>query len=116
MRRTSSSTILAFMASTLLTVAAEMIFAQDKPTDLRDARAAVEANMITAAGKAYAPLPRGRLAYTVDRLSKHASFSGVASADTVRYPREEDARPTNCASWVSILSRAVGRKSCVTAS
>jgi hypothetical protein len=49
MRRTSSSTILAFMASTLFMVAAEIIFAQDKPTDLRDARAAVEANMITAA-------------------------------------------------------------------
>lgn len=53
MRRTSSSTILTFMAATLFMVAAEIIFAQDKPTGLRDARAAVEANMSTAAGKAY---------------------------------------------------------------
>jgi hypothetical protein len=53
MRRTPTSTILAFMVGTLFVVAAVMVSAQDKPTSLRDARAAVEANMSTGAGKTY---------------------------------------------------------------
>jgi len=53
MRHTSTSTILAFTVGTLFMVAGVMVSAQDKPTGLRDARAAVEANMNTAAGKTY---------------------------------------------------------------
>ena len=53
MRGTPTSTILAFMVGTLFVAAAVMVSAQDKPTGLRDARAAVEANMGTAAGKTY---------------------------------------------------------------
>jgi hypothetical protein len=53
MRRTPTSTIFAFMVGTLFMVAAVMVSAQDKPTGLREARAAIEANMSTAAGKTY---------------------------------------------------------------
>jgi len=53
MRRTPTSAILAFTAGTLFVVAAGTVGAQDKPTCIRDARAAVEANMSTAAGKTY---------------------------------------------------------------
>ena len=53
MRRTPTSTILAFTLGTLFVFAGVMVFAQDKPTGLRDARAAVDSNMNTAAGKAY---------------------------------------------------------------
>ena len=41
------------MVGSLFMFAAKMISAQDRPTSLSDARAAVEANMSTAAGKAY---------------------------------------------------------------
>jgi hypothetical protein len=51
MRRTPTSTILTFMV--VFVIASVMIYAQDKPTGLRDARAAVEANMTTVGGKAY---------------------------------------------------------------
>ena len=53
MKLTYTSTILAFMVGSLFMLAAEMISAQDRPTSLSDARAAVEANMSTAAGKAF---------------------------------------------------------------
>jgi hypothetical protein len=53
MRRTPTSTILASTVVTVFMVAAVMVSAQDKPTSLRDARAAIEANMSTAAGKTY---------------------------------------------------------------
>ena len=53
MTRTATSTILAFMVVTLFVAAGVMVSAQDKPTSLKDARAAVEANMTTAAGKTY---------------------------------------------------------------
>ncbi len=53
MRRAHTSTIVVFMVSTIFMVAVVMVPAQDKPTSLRDARAAVEANMSTAAGKTY---------------------------------------------------------------
>jgi hypothetical protein len=53
MRRTPTLTILAFTIGTLFMVAAVIVSAQDKPTGLRDARAAIEANMSTAAGKTY---------------------------------------------------------------
>src|SRR5271169_1384289 len=53
MRRAPTSTILAFTVGTLFMVAAVMVSAQDKPTGLRDARAAIEENMSTAAGKTY---------------------------------------------------------------
>lgn len=53
MRRTHTSTILVFAVGTLLVVARVMVSAQEKPTGLRDARAAVEENMSTAAGKKY---------------------------------------------------------------
>ena len=53
MRRTPTSIILVFTVGTLLVVAAVIASGQNKPTDLKDARAAVEANMSTAAGKTY---------------------------------------------------------------
>jgi len=53
MTRTATSTILAFMVVTLFVAAGVMVSAQDKPTGLKDARAAVEANMTNAAGKTY---------------------------------------------------------------
>src|SRR5664279_190714 len=53
MRRTPTSTILAFTVGTLLGGAAVTVSAQDKLTGLRDARTAVEANMSTAEGKTY---------------------------------------------------------------
>ena len=53
MRRTHTSTILVFTVGTLLVVAGVVVSAQEKPTGLRDARAAVEENMSTAAGKKY---------------------------------------------------------------
>ena len=53
MTRTATSTILAFMVVTLFVAAGVMVSAQDQPTGLKDARAAVEANMTNAAGKTY---------------------------------------------------------------
>ena len=41
------------MVVTLFVVAGRMVSAQDKPTGVKDARAAIEANMTTAAGKTY---------------------------------------------------------------
>jgi len=41
------------MVVTLFVAAGVMVSAQDKPTGLKDARAAVEANMTNAAGKTY---------------------------------------------------------------
>ena len=53
MRQTLTSTFLASTVATVFMVTAVMASAQDKPTSLRDARAAVEANMSTATGKTY---------------------------------------------------------------
>jgi hypothetical protein len=53
MRYTLTSTILTFTVGTLFLGVGVMVSALDKPTGLRDARAAVEANMSTAAGKTY---------------------------------------------------------------
>jgi len=53
MKRIHTFAILAIIVGTLFVVAAEPVSAQDKPTTLSDARAAVEANMSTSAGKAF---------------------------------------------------------------
>ena len=52
MKRVHTIATLAFVGA-LFMVAHEMVSAQEKPTSLSDARAAVEANMSTDAGKAY---------------------------------------------------------------
>ncbi len=49
----ASTIILTLVAGTLLLASVDTFAAQDKPTGLQDARAAVESNMRTAAGKAY---------------------------------------------------------------
>ena len=53
MKLTHTSITLAFMVVSLFMLDAQVMSAQDKQTSLDDARAAVEANTSTAAGKAY---------------------------------------------------------------
>jgi hypothetical protein len=53
MNRIHASATLTFLAGILLSSLITLSAAQEKPTSLTDARAAIEANMSTAPGKAY---------------------------------------------------------------